>query len=208
MTKRSSERHAISALCCVIWLLLTAGCETPVGVERLDASTAQRRLTANVLTTDELSPQARNVLRRWVLSERYDDDPAGVIAALHVIATDGRGGEDEVITLAEMAYLYGEQTQQRPYFLAAAIYSFAFLFPEQRYKPPSPYDPRLRLAADLYSFGLAHAFASKDDATVEFKSGGYQLPFETVQVVVNPSAFGNMAAAGSAPHTGKPFPPM
>ena len=189
MTKRTPARRIGSVLCCIIALLFAAGCETPVGVERLDASTAQRRLTANVLTTDELSPQARNVLRRWVLSERYDDDPAGAIAALHAIATDGRGGEDEVITLAEMAYLHGEKTQQRPYFLAAAIYSFAFLFPEQRYKSPSPYDPRLRLAADLYSFGLAHAFASNDDATVEFKSGGYQLPFGTVQVVVNPSAF-------------------
>jgi len=189
MTKRTPARRIGSVLYCIIALLLAAGCETPVGVERLDASTAQRRLTANVLTTDELSPQARNVLRRWVLSERYDGDPAGAIAALHAIATDGRGGEDEVIILAEMAYLHGEKTQQRPYFLAAAIYSFAFLLPEQRYKPPSPYDPRLRLAADLYSFGLAHAFASNDDATVEFKSGGYQLPFGMVQVVVNPSAF-------------------
>src|SRR5512133_2462222 len=106
----SPARRVVSALCCVVSLLLAAGCETPVGVERLDSVTAQRRLTANVLTTDELSPQARNVLRRWVLSERYDDDPAGAIAALHAIATDGRGGEDEVITLAEMAYLYGEQT--------------------------------------------------------------------------------------------------
>src|SRR5207302_10895626 len=132
-----------SVMCCIIGQLITAGCKTPVGVERLDASAAQRRLTANVLTTDELSPQARNVLRRWVLSERYDDDPAGAIAALHAIATDGRGDEDEVITLAEMAYLYGEKNQQRAYFLAAAIYSYSFLFPEQRFSPPSPYDPRL-----------------------------------------------------------------
>ena len=131
MTKRSPARHIGSALCCIIWLLLTAGCETPVRVDRLDAVTAQHQLTANVLTTDELSPQARNVLRRWVLSERYDDDPAGAITALHTIAADGRGDEDEVITLAEMAYLYGERTHQRPYFLAAAIYSFAFLFPEK-----------------------------------------------------------------------------
>ncbi len=94
-----------------------------------------------------------------------------------------------MITLAEMAYLHGEKTQQRPYFLAAAIYSFAFLFPEQRYKPPSPYDPRLRLAADLYSFGLAHGFASVDEAAIEFKSGGYELPFGRIQVAVNPSAF-------------------
>ena len=189
MTKRSPARHIGSALCCIIWLLLTAGCETPVRVDRLDAVTAQHQLTANVLTTDELSPQARNVLRRWVLSERYDDDPAGAITALHTIAADGRGDEDEVITLAEMAYLYGERTHQRPYFLAAAIYSFAFLFPEKGFEPPSPYDPRLRLAADLYSLGITHGFASEDDATVEFKSGGYELPFGRIQVAVNPSAF-------------------
>ena len=149
MTAPSPARHVILALCSLIGLSITAGCETPVGVERLDASTAQHQLTANVLTDDELSPQARNVLRRWVLSERYDDDPAGAIAALHAIIADGRGDEDEVITLAEMAYLYGEKTNQRPYFLAAAIYSFAFLFPEKGFQPPSPYDPRLRLAADL-----------------------------------------------------------
>src|SRR5215472_2529338 len=187
---RTPVRHIGSVLCCIIVLLLSAGCETPVGVERLDASTAQRRLTANVLTTDELSPQARNVLRRWVLSERYDDDPAGAIAALHDIATNGRGGQDKVITLAEMAYLYGEQSRQRPYFLAAAIYSFAYLFPEQGWESPSPYNPRLRLAADIYSLGIVHAFASADEATVELKSGGNELPFGRVQVMVNPPAFG------------------
>ena len=173
----------------MLCLLVTAGCQTPVGVERLDTATAQRQLTANALTTDELSPSARNVLRRWVLSERYDDDPAGAIAALHTIATDGRGDEDEVITLAEMSYLYAEKTHQRPYFLAAAIYSFAFLFPEKGLAPPSPYDPRLRLAADLYSLGIVHSFASADDATVEFRSGDYELPFGRVQVTVNPSGF-------------------
>src|SRR6516165_3130703 len=113
MTKCSRARHIALALCCTIWLFLT-GCATPVGVERVDATTAQHELTANALTADELSPSARNVLRRWVLSERYDEDPAGAIAALHTIATDGRGDEDEVITLAEMAYLYAEKTHQRP----------------------------------------------------------------------------------------------
>src|SRR5215471_2627028 len=187
--KRSPARPIASALCCLVWLLLSAGCETPVGVERVDAGTAQRQLTANALTAHELSPSARNVLRRWVLSERYDDDPAGAIAALHGIVADGRGDDDEVITLAEMSYLYAEKTRQRPYFLAATIYSFAFLFPERGLAPPSPYDPRLRLAADLYSLGIVHAFASADDTTVEFKSGNYQASFGWVQVAVNPSGF-------------------
>ena len=186
---KRSPLHIPPALCCIIWLLLAAGCATPVGVERVDATTAQHELTANALTADKLSPSARNVLRRWVLSERYDDDPAGAIAALHTIVTDGRGDEDEVITLAEMAYLYAEKTHQRPYFLGAAVYSFAFLFPEKGLKPPSPYDPRLRLAADLYSLGIIHAFASADDTTVEFTSGNYQLPFGWVQIAVNRSGF-------------------
>src|SRR6516225_1663742 len=189
MTKRSPPRRMPFALCWLVLLLLTAGCETPVGVERLDAGAANRQLTANVLTADELSPSAQNVLRRWILSERYNSDPAGAIAALHGIATDGRGDEDEVITLAEMAYQYGEKNHQRPYYLAAAIYSYAFLFPEKGLEPPSPYDPRLRLAADLYSLGIIHAFASTDDTTVEFKSGIYELPFGWVDVAVNPSGF-------------------
>jgi hypothetical protein len=186
---KRSPLHILPALGCIIWLLLTAGCQTPVGVERVDFGTAQRQLTANALTADELSPSARNVLRRWVLSERYDDDPASAIAALHGIIADGRGDEDEVITLAEMAYLYAEKTRQRSYFLAAAIYSFAFLFPEKGLAPPSPYDPRLRLAADLYGLGIVHAFGSVDEVTVDLKSGIYELPFGRVHVAVNPSAF-------------------
>src|SRR6516162_3932357 len=72
---------------------------------------------------------------------------------------------------------------------APRFYSFAFLFPEKGLKPPSPYDPRLRLAADLYSLGIIHAFASANDTTVELKSGNYQAPFGWVQVAVNPSGF-------------------
>ena len=64
MKNHSPARHVGSALCCIIWLLLAAGCATPVGVDSVDASTAQRQLTTNALTADKLSPSARNVLRR------------------------------------------------------------------------------------------------------------------------------------------------
>jgi pimeloyl-ACP methyl ester carboxylesterase len=183
-----SMRHVLTGLCWAVWLLLATGCGTPVGVERLDADTAYRRLTANVFTTRELSSSARNVLRRWGLSERFDSDPEGAISALHAIVTNG-GGENEVITLAEMAFQHAEKSGQRPYFLAAAVYSYAFLFPGQGWEAPSPYDPRLRLAADLYSFGITRAFASADGASVEFQSAVYELPFGKLDVSVNPSAF-------------------
>jgi hypothetical protein len=63
---RLPARQIASALCCAVWLLLAAGCETPVSVERVGTGTVHRELTANALTADELSPSARNILRRWV----------------------------------------------------------------------------------------------------------------------------------------------
>jgi pimeloyl-ACP methyl ester carboxylesterase len=187
-TRLAPTRQIASILCCAILLLLAAGCATPVDVERVGALTVHRELTANALATGELSPSARNVLRRWALSERYDSDPQGAIAALHSIVVDGRGGTNELATLAEMAFLNAEKSHKQPYFLAAAIYAYAFLFPENKSLSPSPYDPRLRLAADLYNLGIVKGFASADGATVEIRSGNYELPFGRISVTTNPSA--------------------
>ena len=123
MTKRTPARRIGSVLCCIIALLLAAGCETPVGVERLDASTAQRRLTANVLTTDELSPQARNVLRRWVLAERYDyRHPArGSIVEIPV-----DGGVPQTVGISEphhLSYPYTFADGGRTYCVPEAAHS-------------------------------------------------------------------------------------
>jgi pimeloyl-ACP methyl ester carboxylesterase len=189
LTPTPTVRLRAFSLCCTFWLLLASGCTTPVSIEPLDDSAAQRQLTANVLTAGELSQSARNTLRRQALLDRYEIDPEGAIGALHAIAVQGDGRDDEVITLAEMAFLYAEKSQKRPYFLAAAVYSYAFLFPEKGWEPPNPYDPRLRLAADLYGLGIMHGFASADGATVELKNGVYQLPFGQLSLVVDPSAF-------------------
>src|SRR5580704_8316560 len=121
MTTGRTVRLTASVLCWAIWLLVAAGCGTPVSVERLDDVAAHRQLTANPLTAGELSPSARNILRRWALSDRYDSDPEGAIAALHAIVAQGGGTKDDVITLAEMAFLHGEKSQKRPYFLAAVV---------------------------------------------------------------------------------------
>jgi pimeloyl-ACP methyl ester carboxylesterase len=187
-TTRLPAGRVASFLACTVWLLLAAGCATPVSVERVDAETVHRELTVSAITADELSPSARNVLRRWVLSERYDSDPEGAIAALHNIAVGGRGDAGDLVTLAEMNFLYAEKSRKRPYFLAAAIYAFAFLFPEKEAEAPSPYDPRLRLATDLYNLGLIKGFASADGATVEIRNGSYELPFGRISVTFDASA--------------------
>jgi hypothetical protein len=120
MTRLPAGRVA-SFLARTVWRLLAAACTTPVSVERTDAERVHRELTASAITPDELSPSARNVLRRWVLSERYDSSPEGAIAALHNIAVGGRRDADDLVTLAEMSFPYAEKSQKRPYFLAAAI---------------------------------------------------------------------------------------
>jgi hypothetical protein len=99
-------------LFCAIGLFFLAGCATPVSGRRVDARAIHRELTANVLTADELSHSTHNVLRRWVRSERYDSDPEEAIAALHAIVVDGRGDEDEVISLAEIAFLHAERSER------------------------------------------------------------------------------------------------
>jgi pimeloyl-ACP methyl ester carboxylesterase len=184
---RLTVRRIVCGLFCAIGLLFLNGCAAPVSVERVDARAVHRELTANALAANELSQSARNVLRRWVLSEGYGSNPDEAILALHAIVVSGRGGEDELITLAEMAFLRAEKVHTRPYYLAAAIYSYAFLFPEKGFEPPSPYDPRLRLAADLYNLGITRGFASADGATVETTGGSYELPFGKLDVAFNPS---------------------
>ncbi len=182
-----TARRVACALFCVIGLFFLGGCATPVSVERVGARAAYRDLNANVLGSDVLSQATRNVLRRWVLSERYDSNPEGAILALHAIVVDGRGDEDELISLSEMAFLHAEAARKRSYYLAAAVYAYAFLFSEKRREPPSPYDPRFRLAASLYNRGISAAFASADSASVEIKGGAYELPFGTLHVAFDPS---------------------
>jgi pimeloyl-ACP methyl ester carboxylesterase len=99
---------------CAMGLLFLAGCATPVSIERIGARAAYRELRANVLTANDLSQSTRNVLRRWVLSESYDSDPEGAIMALHAIVVDGRGDEDELFSLAGMAFLRAERAGKPP----------------------------------------------------------------------------------------------
>ena len=50
--------------------------------------------------------------------------------------------------------------------MAAAVYAYAFLFPGATGPRPGPFDPRFRMAADLYNWALTAAFASKDGPEV------------------------------------------
>src|SRR5262249_26850006 len=85
----------------------------------------------------------------------------------------------------------GDRTHQPEWYLASAVYAYAFLFPgpsapaDER---PGELDPRSRMAADLYNRGLTEAFASKDGSQVLLRAGVYPLPFGQPLAVPRPAA--------------------
>ncbi|HEY2131644.1 MAG TPA: alpha/beta hydrolase [Acetobacteraceae bacterium] len=190
--------HAAALLACFV---AVGGCSAPISVDRVDPQIIQRELTASALTGDGLSEATRNVLRRWDLLARFDQDPAGAIAALHGIANAQPAGGTEMFALAETSYLYARRSGGQSYFLAAAVYAFAYLFPDDADHPLDPYDPRFREACDLYNLALAQGLRSPDGKFVELRSGRYQLPFGSLDIAVDEASrqWGNRELANFVP---------
>jgi hypothetical protein len=63
------------------WLAIAilTGCQTPVGVTRVDPETVRRQLTRNVLSTGETSPYTDIVLHVLDLKESYFEDSRGTL---------------------------------------------------------------------------------------------------------------------------------
>jgi pimeloyl-ACP methyl ester carboxylesterase len=174
--QRAAGLLAAAALC------FNLACATPVGVERVDPRRVHRTLTSNVLSTGELSNPTLNVLHRRGLTERFHSEPEQVLADLHAAVAADRGGRDDVFALAELSFQHASRTRQRQYFLASVVYAYAFLFPGSARTPADPFDPRFRLACDLYNRGITEGFASADGRLVELRAGSYALPFGPLEV--------------------------
>ena len=166
---------------------LIVGCTTPVGVERVDPQALYRTVTRNVLSSGKLSESTRIVLTRWDLTGQFAANPEAALAALQSAVASGIAGSDEVFALAELSFQHAERTGKRAYYLAASVYAFAFLFPDGADTPPSPYDPRLRTACDLYNRGLTLAFETADRSHVDLQGGEFALPFGQLRVTFDPA---------------------
>jgi pimeloyl-ACP methyl ester carboxylesterase len=177
----------VPAACAVLGILLT-GCVSPIGVNRISPQEANRSLSASVLTTGEVGADANQFLSRLNLSERYAEDPAGVIAAIH----SGLGQEDEsarLFVLAELSFAYAQRSHNRSYFLAAAAYAWNFLFPQTAELRTGRFDPRVRTAMDLYNRGVTEGLASGTGIEVDLSARTIALPYGPLQVAVDPSGF-------------------
>lgn len=157
-------RTPLSSMALLAVALLAAGCATPVGVSRIDPQAAYRLHTESALSEGQPSEASKVVLRRLDLMERFEKEPAAVLAELHK-GIEPTGDEHRLFALADLSFLHGERSGDRAYFLASAIYAYALLFPGGGH-PTTLHqsDPRLRLAYDLYNQGIAQGLAATDPA--------------------------------------------
>ncbi|HLY38315.1 MAG TPA: alpha/beta hydrolase, partial [Candidatus Binatia bacterium] len=84
------------------------------------------------------------------------------------------------------AFYHAEHGGGRPYYLASALYAWAYLFPDDASSAPDTFDPRGRMACELYNRGLTESL--KNGGNVELRAGSYPLPFGTVDVALDPAA--------------------
>lgn len=157
--------------------VLANACATPVAISTASPRAVHRYLTQNALTTDEPSIFSLIELRRYDLLDRFHDDPDGTLTRLHELALAQGLPAEALFALAELSFLRAEDTHDPGRFGAAALYAYAFLFPEEPRAPLDPLDPRSRVAADLYNRGLASAFQREPGGAVVLRPGGLELPF-------------------------------
>src|SRR5262249_59909690 len=96
------------------------------------------------------------------LRARFDEEPEAALDEIRKDILAGNGGPDEIVAASELSFLYAETSGKRSYHLASAVYAWIFLFPDGGTNPPDPWDPRLRMAADLYNRSIALGLASPD----------------------------------------------
>jgi hypothetical protein len=129
------------------------------------------------------------VLYERGLFEAFDERPEAAIAALHKAMVAAQGDQEMLFALAELSFLHGQATKKRDYYLAAAVYAYAFLFPETTGDAgPGRFDPRLRTAADLYNWALILSFRSAEGSEVVPQGGSFELPFGQLDVAFDPAS--------------------
>jgi pimeloyl-ACP methyl ester carboxylesterase len=175
--------RAVALLCCAG--LVATACAPPIEARRVDARRVRQIVASNALTSGKISRRTHNLLYEQDLVERYADDPAGALGALHAAFVAGRLPPENAAALAELAFHHAEHGGGKPYYLASALYAWAFLFPDDERAAPEGFEPRMRVACELYNRGLTEGLKSGGD--VDLRAGSYPLPFGTLDVSLDPA---------------------
>ncbi|HAB18414.1 MAG TPA: alpha/beta hydrolase [Verrucomicrobiota bacterium] len=182
----------------ILVMLSSGGCATPISAQRVSSQQNFRETTTSALGRSDYSSETRQVLVRFDLERQFARAPAATLKDLHDRAqTDDR--RDVLFALAELNYLQGERIARgvrpweaasaRDFYLSAAIYAHLYLISTGREQQPSAFDPRFRVACELYNRGLALGFAPVHDTNgvVLLENGLRALPTGSVTVAPGPS---------------------
>jgi hypothetical protein len=180
----TAGRLTLLAIAC----LFISACANPVSTVRVDPKKVYGQLSRSAVATGEPSTPTRNVLQELGLLEAFEKKPEAALADLHKAMVSAGGDLDALFALAELSFLQGLKSAKREYHLAAAAYAWAFLFPEEPDRAPARFDPRLRLAADIYNWALADAFLTPDRSEVVPAAGTFALPFGRMDISFDKAA--------------------
>ena len=162
---------------------MACACATPIGVTHVDTQAMYRSLTSSVLSAHRPSQYSEQLLTRLGLQERFDKDPELVLAALR---GPGEGlSREYLFVLSELSFYHAVKSRKAEYFIASAVYAYAFVVGRTDEARVAPIDPRLRLATNLYNLGLAQGLANDAEATVVLEPGARPLPFGRIEISVD-----------------------
>jgi pimeloyl-ACP methyl ester carboxylesterase len=159
-----------------------AGCTTGISVRPAHSPSLLDDWRASAVENGDLSPRTQQTLRRLDLADPYRRNPAETFTRLHNLAVQNEE-PDLLFALAEIAYHLGLDAERQEngealacYYLCAG-YAYHYLFggktreagPEKKVCPAchpaeEAFDPRFRLACDLYNAGLAKCLRTAQKA--------------------------------------------
>lgn len=155
---RGSAKRAIIAI--LLAACVPAGCSYGVKVRQVRDRSLLQKMRANVLDSGTVSFRTEQLMRRYDLDRAFRRDPARVLQVLDRQARR-RPNPEIVFALAELCHLTGQKLEQRSrpealrMYLGAAAYAYFYLFDPSVHDDVNQYDPRFRLACDLYNQSLA-----------------------------------------------------
>jgi pimeloyl-ACP methyl ester carboxylesterase len=149
-------------LCASAFAIL--GC-SGIAVHRVSEADRPDAQQGSALSDGVLSARSLQTLHDLNLDDLYRRRPLEAYAELQALAADNPRGET-LFVLAELSYLLGREAEKSAnghaccFFYCCACYAYHYLFS----KPEDPFDPRFRLACDLYNTGLARCIRAAQRA--------------------------------------------
>lgn len=157
-------------------------CGPPVTVQRVSPRDVYAGDSASILDSGEWTRFTNIELHRTGVSQ--DKQRRDMLIKMHERLVED-GWRESLLGLAEIAYLEGHRTGRRSDYLGATVYAYLYLFGKGLIGPePTAWDPRTRIAADVYNRALARAFASDDGEHFLLESSTRRLPIGQIAVSV------------------------